>query len=129
MTTRTVVQQVMSDHWFEMDGLHTVAEAVEKLKQKGAEAIIIAKRDDGDEYGLVLLSDIGKRVIAKDRATARVNLYEIMSKPVITVSTEMDIRYCARLFERFGINQAPVVEGEVIVGLVSYRDLVLNSTQ
>jgi predicted transcriptional regulator len=38
----------------------------------------------------------------------------------------MEIRYCARLFENFGISHAPVVEGEKIVGTVSYYRLVLH---
>jgi CBS domain-containing protein len=38
----------------------------------------------------------------------------------------MGIRYCARLFENFGISHAPVVENEKIVGIVSFYLLVLQ---
>jgi Mg/Co/Ni transporter MgtE len=38
----------------------------------------------------------------------------------------MDIRYCARLFERFGLERAPVVENGEILGMVSYHVLVLR---
>ena len=51
--------------------------------------------------------------------------YEIMSKPVITVRPEMEIRYCAKLFENFGISHAPVMENDKIVGMVSYYSLIL----
>ena len=51
-----------------------------------------------DEYGMVLLSDIAKQVLAKDRSPKRVNIYEIMAKPVLSVQPDMDIRYCARMF-------------------------------
>ena len=74
----------------------------------------------------MLFSDIAKEVIAKNRAPERVNVYEIMSKPIITVRPDMEIRYCARLFENFGISQAPVVENDKIVGMVSYYLLVLH---
>jgi len=49
-----------------------------------------------------------------------------MAKPVLTVRPDMEIRYCARLFENFGISHAPVVENEKIVGIVSYYLLVLQ---
>jgi CBS domain-containing protein len=49
-----------------------------------------------------------------------------MAKPVLTVRPDMDIRYCARLFENFGISHAPVVENDKIVGIVSYYLLVLH---
>ena len=48
-----------------------------------------------------------------------------MSKPVLTVRPDMEIRYCARLLERFGISHAPVVENDTVVGIVSYYLLVL----
>jgi CBS domain-containing protein len=74
---------------------------------------------------LLLFSDIAKKVIGQDRAPERVNVYEIMAKPVVTVRPDMNIRYCARLFENFGIGHAPVEEDGKIIGMVSYYRLVL----
>jgi len=56
----------------------------------------------------------------------RVNVYEIMSKPVISIEPGMDVRYCARLFDRFGISNAPVVEAGQILGVVSYNELIFD---
>jgi CBS domain-containing protein len=74
----------------------------------------------------VLLADIARLVLARDRSPDRVNAYEVMSKPVIGVPPDMDIRYCARLFEKFGLSRAPVIDAGKVVGLVSYNDLVLK---
>jgi CBS domain-containing protein len=49
-----------------------------------------------------------------------------MSKPVITVSPDMDIRYCARLFSRFNLTRAPVIENGDVIGLVSFTDMVVK---
>lgn len=119
-------RDVMRDKFIEMDGLTTVKDALVLMKDAGANIAIIKKRDEDDEYGLVLLSDIAKKVLAKDRSPSRVNVYEIMSKPVITVSPGMDVRYCARLFDRFGLSVAPVIEGGSIVGMVGYQELVFK---
>ena len=89
-------------------------------------SLIVKRRDEKDEIGLLLFSDIAKEVIAKDRAPERVNVYEIMAKPVLTVRPDMEIRYCARMFENFGISHAPVVENDEIVGTVSFYQLVLH---
>ena len=75
---------------------------------------------------MVLLSDIAKQVLACDRSPERVNIYEIMSKPVISVEPSLNVRYCARLFHRFGLSVAPVIENDQILGIVTYRDLVLK---
>ena len=74
----------------------------------------------------MLIADIARQVLALDRAPERVNVYEIMSKPVISVHPDMDIRYCARLFDKFGLSRAPVTKRGVIMGIVSYTDMVLK---
>jgi CBS domain-containing protein len=110
-----------------LEGLETVSNGLRAIKSSNADAILIRKRDEHDELGMVLISDIAKQVLAKDRAPERVNLYEIMTKPVITVKDRMDIRYCARLFEKFGIRTCPVVnDSDEVVGIVNFEDIVLN---
>jgi len=38
----------------------------------------------------------------------------------------MNVKYCARLFERFGISRAPVIENGQVIGMVSYNNIVMN---
>ena len=120
------VRDCMRTEVTEVDGRLDVLTALKTMKKIGATSLIVKRRDENDEYGMVLFSDIAKEVIAKNRAPERVNVYEIMSKPIITVRPDMEIRYCARLFENFGISHAPVVENDKIVGMVSYYLLVLH---
>ena len=120
------VRQVMRSDVTQVNGRMNVFEALRVMKRVEATCLIVEKRHDSDEYGMLLFSDIAKQVIARDRAPERVNVFEIMAKPVISVRPEMDIRYCARLFDRFGISHAPVIENDEIVGIVSYYLLVLE---
>ena len=66
------------------------------------------------------------RVLAMDRAPDRVNVYEIMTKPVISVHQDMDIRYCSRLFARYNLVRAPVIDGRTVIGTISPNALVLD---
>ena len=116
----------MNENFIEMEGLMTVREALVKMKPARANLVIIKKRSDDDEYGVVLLSDIAKKVLAKDRSPERVNLYEIMTKPMISVPPDMDVRYCARLFDQFGLSRAPVIDSGRVVGVVGYTELVFE---
>jgi predicted transcriptional regulator len=124
--TRICVRDIMNDKYSIVDGRLTVQEALTIMRQKDAACLIIRKRNDGDEYGIVLPADIAKKVLAKDRSSDRVNIYEIMTKPIISVSPGMDVRYCARLFDRFGLTLAPVIEGDQVLGVISYQDIVLK---
>ena len=120
------VRDCMRTDVTEVDGQLDVLAALKIMKEVGATSLIVKRRDENDEYGMLLFSDIARNVIAKNRAPERVNVYEIMSKPVLTVRPDMEIRYCARLFDNFGISHAPVVENDKIVGIVSYYLLVLH---
>lgn len=120
------VRDVMRKDVTRVAGRVSVFEALRTMKKVQATCLMVEKRNENDEWGMLLFSDIAKEVIAKDRSPERVAVYEIMAKPVISVRPEMDIRYCARLFERFGISHAPVVENNEIVGIVSYYLIVLH---
>jgi signal-transduction protein with cAMP-binding, CBS, and nucleotidyltransferase domain len=120
------VRDVMRERHLALDRHATVEQALRAMKDRDFAVTIVNKRDEHDAFGIVLLSDIVRKVLAKDRAPERVNLYEIMSKPLIPLDPDMDVRYCARLFDRFGLSHAPVVEGGVILGIVSYSELVFK---
>jgi len=120
------VRDVMKTDLDIVDGMLTVTEALKSMKFPDTRTMIVNKRHDNDEYGIVMFRDMAKKVLARDHSPNRVNIYEIMSKPVVSVHPDMDIRYCTRLFDRFGLSRAPVIEHQKIIGLVSYTDIVLK---
>ena len=120
------VKDVMTDNYHLVDGLMMTDQALAKMKETGAVVLIVDKRNENDEYGIVLLSDIAREVLAVSRAPERVNIYEIMSKPVVSVDPNMDIRYCARLFNKLGFSYAPVIEQGKLLGIVGYADMLLK---
>ncbi|MDD1612199.1 MAG: CBS domain-containing protein [Methylococcaceae bacterium] len=120
------VRDVMKTDFGTIDGIATVAEALKKMKEMQTAVLIVNKRHDDDEYGLINCGDIARHVLAKDRAPDRVNVYEIMSKPVISVHPQMDIRYCSRLFAHYDLVRAPVIEDRKVIGIISPNSLVLD---
>lgn len=119
-------RDVMKTGFDIINGKDTVRQALAQMEHPETSVLIVNKRHPDDEYGIVLLADIARQVLAKNRSPDRVNVYEIMSKPVLGVPANMALRHCARMFERFGIGHAPVLEGGKIVGIISYADMVLS---
>lgn len=119
-------RDVMHDKHLELDGMATVKQALDAMKAGKSDVVIVKKRHENDAFGILLLSDIAKKVLAKDRPSERINIYEIMSKPVIPIDPDMDVRYCARLFDNFGLSNAPVIENGQVIGVVSYKELVFD---
>lgn len=126
MTTPTLVKDVMWTDFDIVDGKITVQNALNDMQHKKTKMLLVDKSHDHDEYGVVLIADIASKVIAKDRALDRVNIYEIMNKPVMSVHPDMDIRYCAELLTHFGLSRCPVLDNGKIVGVVSLTNIVFN---
>ncbi len=108
-----------------IDGMTTISNALIQMKNLENKMMIVDKRHDDDEYGVVRMSDIAHHVLARDRSPDRVNVYEIMTKPAITIDASMDIRYCARLLEQLDLSRAPVIDNGKLVGVVSVTGMVL----
>ncbi|NYT52476.1 MAG: CBS domain-containing protein [Candidatus Vesicomyosocius endoextente] len=126
-TTITLVKDVM---WTQVDIVNskcTVQNALNDMQHKKTKMLLVDKSHVYDEYGVVLISDIASKVIAKDRALDRVNVYEIMNKPAISVHPNMDIRYCAKLLTNFNLSRCPVLDNGEIIGMVSLTSIVFNS--
>jgi predicted transcriptional regulator len=120
------VREVMKPDVDIVDGMLTVAAALKGMKHVDTRTLIVDKRHPDDEYGVVMFRDIAKRILAPDLSPKRINVYEIMSKPVISVDPQMDVRYCIKMFDHFGLSRAPVIDNGKIIGLVSYTDIVLK---
>ena len=125
---RTIrVGDVMGSKLYTIDRLATVAEAMALMKQYEVSSLAVDRRDDDDEFGLLVVADIAREVIAQNRAPERVNVYEIMSKPVLTLPAAMLARYAVRMLVRFELSRAVVVDYERNpLGMVTLRDLVLS---
>ena len=120
------VRAVMSPMPAPINGMATVHEALLLMRENNVYSLVVERRRPGDEYGMVVVSDIANKVIAHNRSPDRVNIYEIMSKPVLTVSADMEIKYAIRLLGRFGLSRGVVVDGNEAVGFVTLTDMVFR---
>lgn len=119
-------KDAMSGKIIYINGLASAKEALELMRKEKAEALVVEKRDEHDAYGIVVLSDLIKGVIIPDRKFQDVSVYEIMTKPAISVPANMNIRYVPRLLIRIGIKTAPVEENGAFIGLISLHDTILE---
>ncbi len=129
MTAREYIKvgDIMTPSVRTIGRMATVREAVDQMRQSGVSSLVVERRDEADEFGLLVVTDIAREVIAKERAPDRVNVYEIMSKPVLTVSSDMNIKYAVRLLVKFGLSRALALDANrEPVGIVTLRDMVLR---
>lgn len=110
-----------------IDGMATANEAAATMRAARVRCLLVQKRHVDDAWGIVAVQDFIKGVIMAGRSPSEVHIYEIMTKPVITVPADMDIRYVARLIYQAGIRRAPVFDGEELIGVISLSSLILDN--
>jgi len=120
-------KDLMEEDLVFIDGLTTAKEAVEIMREKKVESLIINKRNDQDAYGIVAIQDLIRGVIIPERTSEDVNVFEIMTKPLITIPASMDIRYVARLLIRVDLWRAPVEEDGKYIGMISLSTIILKN--
>lgn len=120
-------RDVMQGGIITIDGMATASEAVAKMRAEKVSSLLVEKRHADDVWGIVVVQDFIEGVLLAGRTPAEVNVYEIMTKPVIPVPADMDIRYVARLIHQAGIRRAPVAEGGELVGMISLSALILDN--
>jgi len=125
--TIVTVADVMSHGVITIDRTSTVHDAVELMRQHGTSSVIVDRRDPTDEYGILVVSDIAAEVLGKNLSPKRVNVYEVMTKPVLTLPAEMNIVYAVRMLTGFNVSRALVIDHtRNALGIVTLRDMVLR---
>ena len=120
-------RDVMHKQYFTIDGMATAREAAAVMRSERIFSLLVKKRHENDAWGILVYQDFVKGVIIPGRSPDDVNVYEIMTKPIITVPADMDIRYAARLIYRAGVRRAPVEDKGEIIGMISLSSLILDN--
>ena len=121
------VRDVMQKEVLSIDGMASSKEAAAMMRASNVSELLVAKRNDDDAWGIITIMDLVKDVIVPGRDAESVFVYEIMTKPVITIPAQMDIRYAIRLIQRIGVHRAPVEHMGKIIGMVTLSSLILDN--
>jgi len=120
------VRDIMVRDVATVDGIATVREALQRMRERHIKSLVVNRRHPDDAYGIITLYDIVNRVVTQGRRLDMTNVYEVMNKPLITVSQGLAVKYAARLMSQFDVKRAVVIEGGELVGIVSMQDIVYS---
>ena len=115
-----------SDKLYYIDGLASARDAVQLMKEKDVRALVIKKRDGADTNGIVSVYDIIKGVTIPNKTLDEVSVYEIMTKPVFSISAHLNVKYVPRLMYNYNVHIAPVEENGEYIGIIDYRQFLFT---
>ena len=117
-------KELMVTDVVEIDGMASALDAAKLMKEKNVRALIVTRRGPDDAYGIVTQRDIVYGTIADATDADTVKVHELMSKPLVVVNPDLDIRFVARLMRNMGLSRAPVIGEGRLMGIVSVTDLL-----
>ena len=122
MKERKIEQLIGRTEMVTLSGEDSVRKATRLMSDQGVGAVIILA--DGELAGIFTERDAVKRVLAEGRDPDVTTLAEVMTSNVVTLSLEAWALDALRVMHEVGIRHIPVLEGEVLVGMISIRDFI-----
>ncbi len=100
----------------------TVYAALELLARHEAGALLVM---DGERLvGVVSERDYTRKVVLQGRSSKDTRVSDIMTREVVTVTPDTDVRACMALMSERKFRHLPVLQGGTVLGMISILDLM-----
>ncbi|MDD3519142.1 MAG: CBS domain-containing protein [Chromatiales bacterium] len=119
-----LVKDIMVRNVVTVSPFATIREAMQIMKHHGVKSLVVEKRHTHDAYGIITYTTILKTIVAEEGDIDLVNVYDVCSKPVITLSSELEIKHVARLMVNQGIRRIVVLNNNELEGIITMNDIV-----
>jgi signal-transduction protein with cAMP-binding, CBS, and nucleotidyltransferase domain len=126
METFKTAKDIASTRLFFIDGLASARHAIQLMKENEVKALIVQKRDEADAYGIITANDIITGVIVPNKNLDEVSVYEIMTKPVFSIPSRLNVKYVPKLMHNYSVRIAPVEENGEYIGVIDYSQFLFS---
>ena len=119
------VNQILSNKGKEVFSIlstNTVYEALTVMSEKNIGAILII--EDTVLKGILSERDYARKIVLKAKSSKKAFVHEIMETDVLTVSPSDNLEYCMELMSTKRVRHLPVLENEIVIGIISISDVV-----
>ena len=119
-----LVKDIMRTNVATISPLASIREAMQAMKVSGVKSLVVEKQDSHDAYGIITYTTILRTIVAEEGDIDLINVYDVCTKPVISVHADMHVRHVARLMVRQRFRRVVVLRDNVLEGIVTRNDIV-----
>lgn len=112
-----LVKEIMSENVYHIHVPGNRANAMELMREKNVSGLPVVKNGTNKLVGILTRSDLVKSPDEEQIAL-------IMTRDIITVSPDQDIKDVAEIMLKYDIRRVPVVQNGELMGLVTASDLI-----
>jgi CBS domain-containing protein len=102
----------------------TVRESMKVMREHKVRSVIVEKTSPSGAYGLVTFKNILQSIVAQDGDIDLLNVYDIANTPAVSVSTELDVKYAARMMVTNSIKRLLVIDNNELQGILTMTDII-----
>jgi len=119
-----LVKDIMQTNVATISPLATIREAMRVMRAKKVRALVVERRDSHDAYGLITYATILRTIVAEEGDIDLINVYDVCTKPAISVHGEMHVKHVARLMVNQNFRRVVVLRDNELEGIVARNDIV-----
>lgn len=117
-----IVKEIMNENTLTIEPDVTVQNAAKKMVKHGTKFLIVTEK--GKLVGIVTEWDFVKKVAGEEEFKENAKLETIMIKKVIVVPPDTEVSEAAEIMTDNDIRKLPVVENNVLIGVVTAMDVI-----
>lgn len=103
--------------------------AAKIMRDLDVSSLIIEPDDEKDAFGIITRKDVVEALVENLMGGDSQLVEDVMTKPAITIHPELSIYNCQQLMHMVGVRRMPVVEGPILVGIISNTDIFLKMVE
>jgi len=121
-----LVKDVMTpkEKLISVDPIATVREAMKLMRTHSVRSIIVDKAQEDGAYGLVTFKNILQSIVAEDGDIDLLNVYDIAAIPALSVSSQLNVKYAAKMMVNSSIKRLLVVDNNELLGILTMTDII-----
>ena len=121
-----LVKEVMTpkDKLITVNPTATVREVLKLMRLHSVRSIVVDKTHADGAYGLVTFKNILQSIVAEDGDIDLLNVYDIASIPAISVSSELNVKYAAKMMVTSSIKRLLVIDNNELHGILTMSDII-----
>ena len=123
-THPSLVRDVMVRDVSTISPLASLRDALERMKTDRVRSLVVERHHPHDAYGILTHTSIVRAIVAEEGDIDLANVYDVMSKPAISVPEAMEVKYVARLMVTQSIRRVIVLKNDKLSGIITMSDIV-----
>ena len=123
-TSRKLVEELMIKDVVTVSCMATLREAMDLMLEKRVKSLVVEKRHDSDAWGILTYTTILRTVMKEEGDVDLVNVYDIATKPALSVPRQLEVRHAVQMMLDFDIKRVLVTSNNELEGILTMNDIV-----